>query len=170
MLKTAQNIAGGLEQGLEHGIWGGVRGALLGYMTLPLVAGVVAAASVAAIGTPVLALESLTLSAMAVGAIATAVTAVVAYPLNKQVAKLGSVIGGVVGFTRSVDEPAPQQGQIIQLAPEQELVVVNKPAVNAVNANVTTQAKPEPVVRSKQAEILGSRVTELVHEYSKKLS
>lgn len=165
MLKAAQEIAGGLEQGLEQGVWGGVKGAMLGYMTFPVVAGLIAAGVVVAMATPVWGLGPF-LGPLAAGLATTAVASVIGYPINARIAEFGSVLGGVLGFTHKVDDVDPEKGQIIQLAPDQELVVVNKPSVSAaeMNAFVASEATQQPaaatMVQADEAKLFGRQAVE----------
>ena len=182
LTSSTQTVAGGLEQGLEHGIWGGVKGAILGYMTLPVIVGLAVGIAVGVHGFNPFGLGAglfgtgLAGGALA-GAAATAVTTILAYPLNRGIAKLFGLVGGVVGFASGVDEPEKDKGQTIQLSPDQELVVVNKSSgksnalMNAsladANVDYTKKSEPETIVRSDEAQRMGDRVTELVHQYSK---
>jgi hypothetical protein len=144
MLKQTRDIAGGLEEGLEGGIWGGVKGALIGYMTLPVVAGIAAAVfSGGLIGAGLF--GGGVWVGLAAGAVATAAVAVVGYPINKQIAKFGGLLGGVVGFASGVDEP---EGKTIQLSPEQDVMIVPKAQLHAQQAGPNTllnHDKPQQV-------------------------
>lgn len=154
MLSSARNVAGGLEEGLEGGIWGGIKGALLGYFTLPIVA------SVAAVAIGMLSGGMTAAPAALLGAGVFAATAVLAYPLNKQVAKFGGLLGGVIGFAGGVDEP---EGKTIQLAPGQDVVVVNGPAMMANQETAPTATHtPDPHIKSELAE-LQARLSQKTH-------
>lgn len=95
--ETATSIEGGVEKG----VWIGVAGAVLGFMLLPVLGGLGGAAAFA--------LSSAgegagLLSVLGVGAAVTAATAILAFPINRRLADLGTLVGGILGFAKGAEE------------------------------------------------------------------